>query len=660
MTSNDTLHDIRDDRHFRIPLPDGTILSARLWCPVDADETPVPAILEYLPYRKSDGTAERDAGMHPWFAQRGYACLRVDRRGCGESEGLFDDEYSEQELQDGEDIIAWIAAQDWCTGAVGMQGISWGGFNSLQLAARAPEALKAVVTIGSTTDRYADDVHYKGGLQHTDNTGWAATVLSWFSTPPDPALVGDDWRDIWLRRLEETPPLARIWAEHNTRDAYWKHGSVCEDYGSIKAAVLALGGLHDGYRNTMRYLVENLSAPVKGIVGPWGHKYPHVSNIGPSIGYLQEALRWWDRWLKGIGTGVENDPAWRAYVMDSARPDPSADHRDGRWIAEPTLPEPNVSRERLVLGAGLAGDLPRVQPADLRHGEQCGEFFTFGFGAGELPGDQMPDDARAACFDADARDTDVDILGRPRVRLRLSADRPRAQLVVRLCDLRPDGTSMLITMGLLDLRNRDGFETKADLTPGETVEVILDLDETAYRLPAGHRLRLAVAGSYWPYVWPEPECATLTVVAGDLDLPLRTRLAQENEFDFPLPVSAPARKTRELRKAWSRKHHEIDFDTGRTTLVISADHGRIEDLETGLVTGSAVTETYSIDPGNPAKVDVLIEWDREFGRGDWFVSTRARTRVSGCSDSYDITQRLVAKEGETEVFARDWKYCVAR
>lgn len=657
--TDQTLREITHDRDMTIPLPDGTRLSARVWMPADATEDPVPAILEYLPYRKSDGTAERDAGMHPWFAERGYACLRVDRRGCGDSEGLFDDEYSEQELQDGEDAIVWIAAQPWCTGAVGIQGISWGGFNGLQIAARAPEPLKAVISIGSTVDRYGDDVHYKGGVLQSDNIGWAATVLSWFSMPPDPDLIGEAWRDTWLTRLENTPSLARIWHEHNTRDTYWKHGSVCEDYSAIRAAVLAFGGLHDGYRNTMGHLVENLSAPVKGIAGPWGHKYPHISNIGPSIGYLQEALRWWDRWLKGVENGADSDPAWRAYLMDSACPDPAADHRDGRWIVESGYPAPGVSLQRFELGSELAGDLPCSAAPDLRHGEQCGEFFTFGFGPGELPDDQLPDDARAACFDGAKLTETIDIVGRPRLRLGLSADKPRAQLVVRLCDLRPDGTSMLITVGMLDLRNRDGFGMKEDLIPGETVEVTLDLDETAYRLPAGHRLRLAVAGSYWPFSWPEPEAATLTLGRGAIDLPLRA-LARGDEWSFPPPVSAPARPTRLLQEGHDEKRRETDPATGRITLTIVSDHGRVEDLETGLITQSAVTEIWSIDPADPATAEARIDWRRSLGRGEWHVATTAETRMTGSDDRFEIVQRLTARECGETVFDKEWRHDVPR
>ena len=250
------------DRDLGISLPDGTRLSAAVWLPDDAHDNPVPAILEYLPYRKTDGTLERDHGMHPHFARNGYAAIRVDRRGCGDSEGLFDDEYSEDELKDGEDIIAWIAAQPWCTGSVGMQGISWGGFNGLQIAARRPDALKAVISIGTTVDRFHDDIHYKGGIQLSENVGWAATVLSWFSMPPDPK-IRPDWTAMWLDRMEHTPFVAERWTRASDRDEYWKHGSICEDYSAIQAPVLVMGGLHDGYRNAMAAMADYAVGPVK-------------------------------------------------------------------------------------------------------------------------------------------------------------------------------------------------------------------------------------------------------------------------------------------------------------------------------------------------------------------------------------------------------------
>ena len=138
--------------HTWIPMPDGARLAARIWLPPE-EEAPVPAILDLLPYRQGDLMAARDAAIYPYLAARGYACARVDLRGTGNSEGIIDDEYTPQELQDGCDVIAWLAAQPWCDGNVGMTGISWGGFNSLQVAALRPAALRAVLTVCASDDR---------------------------------------------------------------------------------------------------------------------------------------------------------------------------------------------------------------------------------------------------------------------------------------------------------------------------------------------------------------------------------------------------------------------------------------------------------------------------------------------------------------------------
>jgi uncharacterized protein len=322
--------------HVLIPTRDGTRLSARIWLPEGAGaDNRVPALLEYLPYRKGDWTAVRDAQRHPWYAARGYASVRVDLRGSGDSEGVLLDEYTPTELADGVDVIAWLAAQPWCTGRVGMFGISWGGFNSLQVAALRPPALKAIVTVCSTDDRYADDVHYFGGaVLGIDMLGWSATMLAATALPPDPARVAS-WRELWDQRLAALVPFVDTWLAHQRRDGYWRHGSVCEDYAAIDVPVLAVGGWADAYRNTVLRLLAHLSCPVKGIIGPWAHMYPDIDRPpGPRIGFLPETLRWWDRWLRDVPNGAESEPALRAWMQDSVPPATAYPERPGRWVTE--------------------------------------------------------------------------------------------------------------------------------------------------------------------------------------------------------------------------------------------------------------------------------------------------------------------------------------
>jgi putative CocE/NonD family hydrolase len=647
---------VEEEVDLRIPLSDGITLSARVWFPQGAG--PVPVILEYLPYRKRDGTAARDAGTHPFMAGHGYVCVRVDMRGCGESEGLFEDEYSPQELADGVEVVNWLAAQEWCSGAVGMMGISWGGFNGLQIAALAPEPLKAVVSICSTVDRYGDDIHYKGGVMLGENPGWAATALSWFSVPPDPALVGEAWRDIWLERLENTPFLAERWVSRQLRDEYWAHGSVCEDYSSIKAVVLSVGGWHDGYRNTIAHLVENLDAPVKGIVGPWNHKYPHIGVPGPQIDFLGEMLRWWDHWLKGIDRGVEDDPAYRVYVMDSVKPEVSFDARPGRWIG---LEQPKGAGERVWALSGealadTAGPVSRSVGTNVACGQGTGEYFPFGFGPGELPDDQSADDAMSLCFDGAALSEDLEIVGAARVALRIASDQPRAQVAVRLCDLRPDGTSALIAHGFLNLRHRGGHDRVVDMPLYKSVDVEVVLDQAAYRIPAGHRLRVAISPSYFPFAWPEEEEVTLSIEAGVLTVPVLEGEGAEVPFD-----AAKGAEPIEFKRYSERvETKETSCVGGVWRQEIVGDDGLVENPQTGLKTAQKVHEVFEITERDPSSARARFGWERSFGRGDWMVNTRSHVALSSTDGAFVVEARLEAFEGDEVVFSRDWRAVVPK
>ena len=285
MRTIDTLpRELREIEHCWIPLADGCRLAARLWLPADAERRPVPAILEYLPYGKREGTRERDEPMHRYFAGHGFAAVRVDLRGTGDSDGLLSDEYLEQELRDGVEVIEWIASRPWCNGAVGMIGKSWGGFNALQIAALRPPALRGVISVCASDDRYADDAHYKGGCLLVENFRWGAALFSLIAHPPDPLIVGPGWRERWIERLEHAVPFAARWLRHPLRDAYWRHGSVGEAPARIACPVYAVGGWADGYTNAVPRLVAALPDRCQGLVGPWGHLYPHEGRPGPAIG----------------------------------------------------------------------------------------------------------------------------------------------------------------------------------------------------------------------------------------------------------------------------------------------------------------------------------------------------------------------------------------
>jgi uncharacterized protein len=544
---------VRVIEHILIPLTDGTALAGRIWLPDDAEQHPVPAILEYLPYRKRDGTYERDALTHPYLAGHGYACVRVDIRGSGESGGLLFDEYAMQEQHDGIEIIAWLAAQPWCSGAVGMMGISWGGFNSLQIAARRPPALKAIVTICSTDDRYADDAHYMGGTLLTAGLEWAAFFFGSMCLPPDPILVGEGWRAMWLERLQHIPLFFELWLLHQRRDAYWRHGSVCEDYEAIQCPVYVVGGWTDAYKNSIPRMLERLTVPRKGLIGPWAHAYPHFALPGPQIGFLQEMLRWWDHWLKGVDTGVMNEPMLRAWMTDSVRPASHHEVLPGRWVAESSWPSPGITSSRLFLtNEGLrdtaAPLTARTVCSPQTVGQCAGSWVPFGRGHDQA-GDQQEDDLRSLVFETPPLDTPIEILGAAIVTLDVASDRPITNLVVRLCDLSPSGESLRISYGVLNLAHRSGHESPMLLAIGERYRVRVQLNDTGSVFPAGHRVRLALSTAYWPMIWPSPEKATLLIFSGTLDLPLRPPQRTDALLSpLPQPESAPPEKPTMIRR----------------------------------------------------------------------------------------------------------------
>jgi hypothetical protein len=648
-----TLRDIEELADLGIILSDGTRLSARVWRPTDANTDPVPVILEYLPYRKRDGTCARDVLTHPYFAERGYACLRVDMRGNGDSHGLMEDEYTRQELDDAVEVINWAAIQPWCSGTVGMMGISWGGFNGLQVAAMTPAPLKAVITLCSTVDRFADDIHYKGGCLLNENLGWGATMWSYSSRAPDPALR-PDWREMWLDRLENEPFLPATWLRHQTRDTYWQHGSVIESYDTIKAKVLAVGGWGDAYKNAVPQLVDALPG-AKGIIGPWVHKYPHFAVPEPRIGFLQEALRWWDRWLKDVQTGVEDDPDLRAYVMDGVRPATWYADRPGHWIGQAAgALHKGGARSTYWLGDDTLSTAPATtdtyvtSPADT--GADGGEYCAIWLGP-EQPGDQRRDDGLSTCWTSAPLGTDTTILGAPQVRLSAIADQPQGQIAIRLNHIHPDGASTRITYGVLNLSHRHSAADPQPMTPGLSEDIAVMLDHAGYTVPAGHRIRVAISTAYWPLIWPAPRQASLRISGGTLSLPHPGPAVGRTAF--APPEAAPGWKTELLRPESHVRRQEVDQVTGVTSLVIEDDFGKVRDADHGLISGSIAREQWHIHPEDPLSAKGHCHWTDELERDGLRLRTEARCEMTSDATTFYLTASIEAFENDVRIYKRE-------
>ncbi len=649
-----------------IALSDGIRLAARIWLPADAENDPVPAILEYLPYRKRDGTAERDQLTHPYIAGHGYACVRVDIRGCGDSEGILTDEYTQQELDDGVEVINWLAQQAWCTGNVGMTGISWGGFNALQVAAMRPGPLKAIITLCSTDDRYADDIHYKGGCLINENLGWGATMLSYSSRAPDPAVFGDGWFDAWMHRLQNEPFLAATWLQHQRRDDYWKHGSVCEDYSCIEAAVLAVGGFNDAYTNAVFRMLANLKAPVKTIVGPWAHKYPHLAVPGPRIGFLQEALRWWDFWLKGEATGVLQDPPVRAYLMEPVAPDGLPSKIPGKWISESGWPGASSQPNRLYLTPDGLRETPGPEQcinlnSPQTTGRDGGEFCVMWPGP-EFATDQARDDAGSLTFDTPVLGETMDLVGQAVLELEFTSSKPIALLAVRLNDVCPNGTDSRITYMLQNLTHIVSDEHPEALEPGVRYFGRIRLDDVARTLPKGHKLRLALSTCYWPLMWPAPETVTLQIHTARswLTVPARSPVTGEITPVFQEPVCAPPAELVELRAPSSSREQSEDERTGRVKITINDDFGLFRNATHGLITGETGRESHSIDPADPLSARMTTHWTQEMQRDDISLRTETWSTMHASATQFHLTARIEAWQNEKLVFERDFTETIER
>jgi uncharacterized protein len=662
---------VQVQEHVWITLSDGCRLGARLWLPEVAPGTRVPAVLEYIPYRKRDGTRARDDPMHGYFAEHGYAAVRVDMRGSGESDGHLADEYLKQEQDDALEVIAWVARQPWCTGAVGMQGKSWGGFNALQVAARRPPALKAIITTFSTDHRYTDDIHYMGGCLLNDNLWWGSIMLAYQSRPPDPRIVGDGWRAHWLERIERLPFFPALWLEHQRYDGYWKHGSVCEDFAAIECPVLAIGGWSDAYTNAVPRLLEGLKVPRLGIIGPWGHLYPHDGVPGPAIGYLQEAVRWWDQWLKGRDTGIMREPMLRAYLEDPVPPDGTRTFSPGRWVGERTWPSPDVTLWRYHLRAdrslGERGEESAVFAirSPQSHGKAAGEWMGVGC-PGEQPTDQRLDDGGALVFDTPTLERELAVLGAPVLKIRVAADVPVAYLSVRLSDVAPDERVTRVSYQVLNLTHRDSHEHPAALEPGRCYDVTVALNACGHRFLPGHRIRLSLASAYWPIVWPAPYAATLSVHAQAcaLELPVR-RGTDAQAVSFPPPLHGPRTPITVVDPGSVRRFTAQDHVTGETTYLTEGVGGvfgegilRFDAVDVEIAHG--LKRELTVRDEDPLSARYLLTQSYEMGREGWRTRVDTRARMHSDRTHFHLSCTLTARLNGELLAERSWDVTLAR
>jgi predicted acyl esterase len=651
--------------HTFISMADGVRLSATLYVP--EGEGPWPAILEALPYRKDDLTASYRT-EYVRLCEAGYVVCRVDVRGTGTSEGVAEDEYPEIEQRDMNEVIAWLASQDWCTGNVGMYGTSYSGFNSIQVAMTRPPALKAIIPIYATDDRYADDVHYFGGaLKALDLVDYPTYMTGLNALPPVPSLFGEGWRTAWEERVHENEPWIIRWLEEQTFGPYWQHGSLRPDYGAIQAATMIVAGWADGYTNNSLRTMAALTCPRRLILGPWAHASTETSLPGPNVDLMPEMLRWWDRWLKRIDNGVDREPAILIFARRSTKPQPDLAEMRGEWRYEPGWPLDRGIEVPMPFGKAVAVSQPTSDPDELEVRGDVG-WTAWISCAGHLPygqpQDQRPDEAWSVVYEWPPLSEELEILGHPRVVVTVTSSAPVAVLSAKLCDVFPDGTSALVTRGLLNLAHRDSRERPSPLEPGRPYRVEVELEVTSWAFEPGHRIRLDLAGSDWPNAWPPPAAATLRFERGGSALILPGVDGPSPIGERPVITIASKRQERyasakgnaEDTVVWRIEHDVLDRETRAVaessgTTEAEGDRPRFHELYGGTV---AVSTRDPAVASAVSRASLTIEWPEAT------VTSQVHQMVRSDAEAYHLTIELDVSENGTPRWSRRWERRIPR
>jgi len=487
------------ERDVRIRMRDGVHLSADVYRPDRPGR--FGALLEHIPYRKDDLRALQDRGQNLVLAEAGFACVRLDVRGTGSSEGVAIDEYTEAEQLDGVEVVEWIARQDWCNGNVGSWGKSYGGFSCIQLAARRPRALRAIAPVYATDDRYTDDMHYDGGAVCAfELSNYPIRMIGMNALPPGEG-AGPDFDARWRERIDSTPAWVVRWLTEQQDGPYWRNGSLRPDYERIECPVFIVSGWHDGYRTAGLRMARRLRSPWQLLAGPWTHVAPDRGVPGPVYPFMRELIEFFRTHLDpGSGpAGGAARPRTVVFIEEHDAPDEPVERVSGEWFSSESWP--GAGESVLTLGA------PRAVPISASVGLATGNWCPPPPDSG-LFADQRADEARSACFESEPLHEPVVVLGAPRVRFRIAHPGPRTIVSVKVNDVAPDGASQPVTRGAVNLA-----------CDGEAA-VELELMATGWRFRSGHRLRVAVAANDWPCLWPLPRLAPASVTtAVELTLP---------------------------------------------------------------------------------------------------------------------------------------------
>jgi uncharacterized protein len=513
---------LREERNLRIELNDGVGLAANAYFPADA-EGPLPALVSYYPYHKDDLLGALFDDVRRYFAEHGYVELLVDFRGTGASEGYCWDTWDAvAEGRDGAEIVEWIAAQPWCDGNVGFWGMSYGGITCFNVAAQQPPHLRACLPLFGSPDIYRDFINPGGVPNAIGNAVRETFMLAMDLAPPTYTEGVPEWRERWrerLRRLEDGDLWSLAWQSHPDYDEHWRRRAP--DLAKIEAPTFGIGGWNDIFPDGMVRAYKQISAPSKLVMGPWIHLAPHTSEREP-WSWQRQAVRWWDRWLKGERNGIDEEPAVALFVQG-----------EERWRSSDAWPDEELRRFHPAAAGELLDQAP-AGPGEDRYraeftvGARGALFDPMGVGLG-YPPEQALDNLKSLSYTTAPLAEDLWICGSPVAGFTVVLEQgEELDLVAKLSDVAPDGSSAHVATGWLNGRHAAGADAPADPQPGVPTEYRVPLWATSYRIPAGHRLRLSLSCADFPHSFPtatRPQIAVRLGAGTVLELPVAPALA---------------------------------------------------------------------------------------------------------------------------------------
>ena len=659
----DAIYPVKVHTGVRVTMRDGVELNVRVTRP-DAPGR-FPGVMEYHPYRRP-GAASPDyrdeyPPVVPYLAERGYAVVQFDVRGTGSSSGFSTDIYSPEERQDGYEMVAWVAAQPWCTGAVGMIGKSYGAVVQWQIAVQQPPALKAIVVRSANDDVYTGFTNPGGCIRPWMFEYYASLMNALNFAPPDPALVGDRFAAIWAERLERSEPWSLGYIRNTLHGPYWRDQSLAPGYDRVQCAVLLIEGWADWYATEELRAFQKLNAPKKVLIGPWGHYYAEEKEAfpGPRIDARREYLRWFDHWLKGIDNGVMQEPPVTVFVRGWQAPSLLCLEDAGTWRNEAAWPPVRVRPTAMYFAdggrlAGAAGDAgsdsyeyrPSVGITTGRRG--LGSTTPWA-----MPIDQRLDDAYSLVFSTEPLEETTELLGQPEAVLYIASTADVSYFHLKLCDVAQDGASRLICDGGLLATHRSSHEAPEALLPGQVYQLHIQLRHCAYAIEAGHRLRVSIASAEFQNAWPTGQRAINTVFrGGERASHIVLPVAPLDAASLPPPDFAPSPHALPTVDVLAKPDYrfELDLVDDTVTCVLRAPEG-------GRTTNHS---RYTVSNRDPAHTVITASATHVAVHPTLDIRVHAACQTSSDAASYThLSQVRITVDG-AEHFSKSWSESVLR